>query len=295
VLSVAFSPDGRTLLTGGPSKLDPSRPQTTEGKLWDPVTLQEVGSLPALRGTLAGVIFSKDGRTLALALAEGGLALLDFDPETRQARLRQQLKPFSRQLSLTADGLLAARAPATPISLFDARTGEPLRVLPTPPGNAGGLAFSPDGKWLAEGQVTGPGQVIISLWDIDKRQRCHSWPAHTKRINVLAFAPSGEQLASASEDSTVKCWRVSDHSLQLTLRGHETEVLGLAYSPDGRVLASADYKGVVKLWDPERGQERASFTPAGAKLGSLAFSPDSRMLVAVGMDGSVWCWATPRR
>src|SRR5262249_43981242 len=58
VLAVAFSPDGKTLVTGGNDR---------KVKLWNVATEQEVGTLELLRGGCRGVRFSPDGRNLAVA------------------------------------------------------------------------------------------------------------------------------------------------------------------------------------------------------------------------------------
>jgi len=66
----------------------------------------------------------------------------------------------------------------------------------------------------------------------------------------VAFSPDGQMLATASEDGTVKLWRVSDGTqIGSDLSAHEGAMYGLAFSPDGRTLGTVGANGAVRLWD----------------------------------------------
>ena len=63
----------------------------------------------------------------------------------------------------------------------------------------------------------------------------------------MAFSPDEQTLASGSNDTTARLWRVSDGTLLCTLEGHTDPVLSVAFSPDGKTLASGGgYQ--VRLW-----------------------------------------------
>ncbi|WP_405982069.1 WD40 repeat domain-containing protein [Streptomyces sp. NBC_00158] len=111
----------------------------------------------------------------------------------------------------------------------------------------GSLAFSPDGKLLATGDIDGH----VMLWDVTAlRAPGRRLSGHTGPVHDLAFSPQGHRLASASEDGTVQLWdpATGRPATDLPLTGHAGAVRGVAFSPDASLLASAGDDGTVRCW-----------------------------------------------
>jgi WD40 repeat protein len=113
---------------------------------------------------------------------------------------------------------------------------------------------------------------------------------HAIAVHSVAVSPSGELIASAGADGTVKLWRMSDGALLRTLTGHEGDANGVAFSPDGSLVASAGADGTVRVWRVQDGQLQHTLTQGGGIVLSVAFAPNGQLLASGGEDGTVKLW-----
>jgi hypothetical protein len=75
------------------------------------------------------------------------------------------------------------------------------------------------------------------------------WSGHEGNIFSLVFSPDGSLLASASDDGSIRLWRVAGPgAAAMVLRGLQGIIYTLAFSPDGRLLASVSEDGTAWLW-----------------------------------------------
>jgi len=112
---------------------------------------------------------------------------------------------------------------------------------------------------------------------------------HRARVNDVSFAPSGDLLASASGDRTVKLWK-PDGTEVGTLEGHTARVWKVAFSPDGKTLASASIDRTVRLWDVETMQELQVLEGHDGRVWSVSFSPDGQTVASGSTDSTIKVW-----
>src|SRR5262249_44949927 len=125
------------------------------------------------------------------------------------------------------------------ICLWDAATGKELRRLDC--GNGWvleQLAFSPDGKLLAEVFWTadGPSSGVVRLWEVATGKRRERELLGTCPL----FSPDGRILITleGSTDKTINFWETATGKKAHTISTKEC-IRCLALSPDGRTLAVA--------------------------------------------------------
>jgi WD40 repeat protein len=105
-----------------------------------------------------------------------------------------------------------------------------------------GVAFSPDGIWIASASWDG----TIGLWQPDGRN-VRFLRGHNVAVRGVAFSPDARTLASGANDGTIKLWNLASMQEAATLHGHDGPVFVVAFSPSGSLLASAA-EGVMRLW-----------------------------------------------
>jgi WD40 repeat protein/serine/threonine protein kinase len=291
VLSVAFSPDGQRIASGG---------QDGVVKVWDAATGREVHSFRAHQDHANGLAFSPDGRRLATASWDGTVKIWDAKTGQEQLTLFKERPARAYSVAFSPDGrrLAAGIGIGLPpneggvIKVWDASTGQELLSLGGHKDNATCITFSPDGHRLASASA----DATAKVWDAQTGEEILTFRGHRSRIHSVAFSADGKQLASApydyrtKADGEVKVWDAQTGREVLTLCGHVSWVPGVAFTPDGRRLASGGLDGTVKLWDLATGQEALTLRGHNGTVQAIAFSPDGQRLVSAGNDRTVRIW-----
>jgi WD40 repeat protein len=113
---------------------------------------------------------------------------------------------------------------------------------------------------------------------------------HSSTVRSVAFSHDSTQLASASDDNTVKTWDASNGAYLQIFEGHSGYVLSVAYSHDSARLASASDDNTVKIWDASSGMCLQTLEGHSNTVWSVAFSHDSTQLASASWDKTVKIW-----
>jgi WD40 repeat protein len=111
---------------------------------------------------------------------------------------------------------------------------------------------------------------------------------HKAMVISVTWSPSGDRLATACFDHTVKIWDAATDEVLHTL-SHDHQVRYAVWSPDGSRLVAIDYGGTTKIWDPTTGE--ALFTLTGQdRLYAAEWSPSGNRIVTAGGDKTAKIW-----
>jgi len=107
------------------------------------------------------------------------------------------------------------------------------------------IRFKPDDNILAIGDVNGN----VELWNIGTRKKISEVKAHTAQVNDIRFNPVLGQMATASNDKTLKIFNnITDLTeAPITFSDNEGFVLVMQFSPDGQLIVSGTYEGTPNL------------------------------------------------
>ena len=114
---------------------------------------------------------------------------------------------------------------------------------------------------------------------------------HRGAITAISFPPIYTQIASASEDASIRLWDYESGEFERTLKGHTNVVQDIAYNSKGTLLASCGADMAIKLWD------LASFSCIKTLQGhehtvsGVRFLPSDDQLVSASRDKTIRVWA----
>ncbi len=244
--SVAFSPDGKRLVTGS---------FNSPAKVWDATTGKMISVLSGDTAIVFRAVFNADGTSIATS-SDDTVKIWDASNYKALKTIHIPKGKFVPDIAFSPNSKLLAIAISSgftgQVSVWDATTGLLLFHLFADQISPLGLAFSPDGKSLAVGYADN----MVRVWDVSSMEG-EAQPflllrGHSNSVWRVAFSPNGTRLATASSDGTVKLWNMSPGPEQgqeiTTLPGHTAEVSAISFSPDGKYLASSSLDGTVRVY-----------------------------------------------
>ncbi|MFB2969419.1 WD40 repeat domain-containing protein [Aerosakkonema sp. BLCC-F183] len=194
------------------------------------------------------------------------------------------------QVAISSDGETAAILKSNKsIKVWNLPTEELLYTVPNLPKGKQIYYIGLDKQTLVR-SVQGTSN-FVEVWQEGELQ--HTLYGHEDAIGAIAISPDGENMATGSQDKTIKIWDLQTGKLiynisnSLVWGTHTATVFYLSYSPDGQTLISGGADGTVKLWNlRNRDKPRTFKIPLMGGL-SIATSPNGEIIAAASWDKKI--------
>ena len=287
IYSVEFSPNGRTLATGGGGNTV---------KTWDVVSGRELRTLGWHPSGVEAFSFSHDGKTLANDDSGGNVRIWDVVSGELLHALHGESDSLESFFFSPDDKLLAATSSGS-VTLWEVSSGKELKTfseVESAPDDVYSVFFSRNGRILAAGHA----DEMVKIWNLRSGKEVRSFKWLDEKWSTepfdptVRFSPDGKVLAAA-DYGLVKLWDVRSGKELHTLRGDSGTVSEIKFSPDGKTMATGEHEDKIRLWDVRSGKELRTILGHGDQTDTMEFSPDGKTLVnCVGDAVKQWDLAT---
>ena len=324
VAAVAFSPDGKYVVSGG---------EDGTARVWEADTGKEIARMTHDDDrfeVVFSVAFSADGKYVVSGSIYYDIIVWEAATGREIRRIINHGEMTS--VALSPDGNYVASGNTDDTArVWEVTTGKEVARM-TYGGDVLAVAFSPDGQYVVssgcekydisnictegtarvweastgkeitrmiyDGHVTSlafspDGQYVLlgfrdgmaSLWDASTGKETVGI-AHDAAVTSAVFSPDGKYVVSGSWDNTARVWEAATGK-EVSRITHEDVVTSVAFSPDGRYVVSGSRDYTARVWEAITGKEIVRMIH-GLQVGSVAFSPDSRYVVSGSWEARVW-------
>ena len=240
--SVAFSPDGKTLASGG---------MDSNIRLWNIGSGKLKKTLSGHFGFIKCLTFSPDGKTLASGSDDKAILLWNTETGKHVAFLAERMDTITC-ISFSQDGsMLAGGSTDSNIHLWDVVTVNPKMTFTGHVDEISNVVFSPDGSTI----LSVSWDSTVRLWDVNTGEQKRivagrlEEHGHINYWGTAWFTSDGIPVAIRNDHDRMHLWDIIKGQYMKSLKGHSSYVKSFPLSANRQTLATNSADGTVLLWD----------------------------------------------
>lgn len=242
LLEVAFTPDGRELITlvrtGTLRKWNLQDPLS-------PIVFPGIDGAPIRVGAGSAFSIAPNAAQLAVGSAQGDLRLVALG-----SIANPQLLKGHRDAISSVEYNKGGSHILTGSEDFTSRIWHTLgQGVMQHEGAVNDAIFSPDSELVATASEDGS----VGIWQ-GLTSELITRLQHDSPVNDVEFDHVGQLIVSAATDGMIRVWATKNSSRPLRVLDNDAPVLTVAFSPDGSQIVSTDLEGRVRVWDASAGK-----------------------------------------
>jgi WD40 repeat protein len=179
--------------------------------------------------------------------------------------------------------------------LWSLATGNEIRHFVFGDGAILGLAFSPDGKYLAT--TSGSFLSLAHLWTTEMPPGETRFIGHTAGLWRAIVSKDGKRVLTAGDDGTARIWDSATGQELKRFGGRSNpprDFRSAVFSPDEKYVLTCGNdntsRGYARLWDAQTAELVLTYTGHTDLVRMAAFSPDGQYVVTTSADGTARTW-----
>ena len=193
-------------------------------------------------------------------------------------------------IAFNSDGSELAVSGYHEVTLWNPQDGTLVGRIKRLPERTYGLAYSPDGKFLAIA-AGNPGSLgEVRLADPITRKPGKVLDRIADVMLVVRFSPDGARLAAGGADNAIRIYDVATQRRDRLIEQHGDWINDLAFSPDGLKLVSASRDKSARVFDATDGTMLAAYLGHEDPLNGVAWDPSGKLIYTAGHDRKIHAW-----
>jgi WD40 repeat protein len=290
--AIAFSPDGRTVATGGDFGVIHT---------WDADDGTAVSSYAGHTAPIRALAYASQDE-LVSGSADKAAAVWDLNPSWRLERVIGDIRDPSllvdrvAALDFSPDDQLLATGGGVPsrngeVKIWNVADGSLVRSIPeahTDTVNA--VEFSRDGVYLASASS----DKYVKKLDVATGEQLFQFEGHTDHVLGVSWRAGGRMLASCAADGTIRTWNADTGDRMRSITGYNKQVTGVRFIGQTQFTISCSGDRIVRMHNSDNGGTQRNFSGAADYMYCIDATPDptAGIIAAGGHDGILRIWKT---
>ena len=287
---VAFSPDGRSLASGGDFGVLHT---------WDADTGKAVAGYAGHAGPVRAVAYLSDAAFVS-ASSDKNAVVWDLNPSWRLERVigdindPAQLIDRVMSVDFNPDGTLLATGGGVPsrsgeLKIWKVADGSLVRAIADPHTDAvNSVAFSPDGQFLA----SAGSDKYVKKFDVATGEMLIQFEGHTNHVLGVTWRSGGKILATSGADFTIRTWSALTGDRIRTIVGYTKQITAVRFVGQTQFIVSSSGEPFVRKHNSDNGGVQTNFAGAIDYMYAIdaTADPNNGVVVAGGHDGILRLW-----